>query len=58
MDIAALSTSMAMEQLSVSVNMAVMSKVLDTAEASAEVLTQMTESLAVPGLGENIDIMV
>ncbi len=57
MDIAALSTSMAMEQLSVSVNMAVMSKVLDTAEASAEVLTQMTESLAVPGLGENIDIM-
>lgn len=57
MDIAALSTSMAMEQLSVSVNMAVMSKVLDTAEASAEVLTQMAETLTVPGLGENIDIM-
>lgn len=57
MDIAALSTNMAMEQLSVSVNMAVMSKVLDTAEASAEVLTEMTEALAVPGLGENIDVM-
>lgn len=57
MDIAALSTSMAMQQLSVSVNMAVMSKVLDTAEASAEVLTEMTEALAIPGLGENIDIM-
>lgn len=58
MDIAALSTSMAMNNLNMNVNIAVMSKILDTAEATGEALTQMMESAVIPGLGENIDITV
>ena len=57
MDIPALSTYMSMGNLSTNVDIAVMSKILDTAEATGEALTQMMAAAAVPGLGENIDIM-
>lgn len=57
MDIPALSTYMSMSNLSMNVDIAVMSKILDTAETTGEALTQMIASVATPGLGENIDIM-
>ncbi len=56
MDISALSTYMSMSNLSMNVNIAVMSKILDTAEASGEALLQMTDAALTPGLGELIDI--
>lgn len=64
MDIAALSTSMSMEKLQVNVGYAMMSKVMDnmemTTEAMAEMLAsaaQISGGFAIPGLGENIDIL-
>lgn len=56
MDISALSTYMSMNQLSTNVDIAIMSKILDTAEATGEALTEMLEAAPVPGLGELIDI--
>lgn len=56
MDIQALSTYMSMSNLSMNVDIAVMSKILDTAEAAGEALTQMIEASPVPGLGEMIDV--
>ncbi|MCI9614159.1 MAG: putative motility protein [Dorea sp.] len=65
MDIAALSTAMSMEKLHVNVGYAMMSKVMDTMEMSTEAMAEMLEAAAqisggasVPGLGENIDILV
>lgn len=65
MDIAALSTSMSMEKLQVNVGYAMMSKVMDTMEMSTEAMAEMLEAAAqvsggasIPGLGENIDILV
>ena len=65
MDIAALSTAMSMEKLQVNVGYAMMSKVMDTMEMSTEAMAEMLESAAqisggaaIPGLGENIDILV
>ncbi|MCI9217502.1 YjfB family protein [Lachnospiraceae bacterium 42-17] len=55
MDIPALSTYMSMNNLSLNMDIAVMSKVLDTAEATGQALVQMAD--AIEGLGENIDIM-
>lgn len=55
MDIPALSTYMSMSNLSMNVDIAVMSKVLDTAEATGEALVHMAD--AIEGLGEIIDIM-
>lgn len=56
MDISALSTYMSMSNLSMNVDIAVMSKILDTAEATGEALAQMMDAAPVPGLGEIIDI--
>lgn len=58
MDIAALSTTISRGTLGVNVSMALMEKVLETAEETGEALTQMMESAAIPGLGEYIDIRV
>lgn len=58
MDIPALSTAMSMERLSTSVSFALMSKVMDTAEINSEAMIEMLDAAVVPGLGENIDIMV
>lgn len=57
MDIPALSMAMADYNVSSSISLAVMSKILDTAEATGEALTEMAASAAIPGLGENIDIL-
>lgn len=59
MDIPALSTMMSMERLSTNVSFAVMSKVMDVAASTSEAMIEMMDvAAAVPGLGENIDIMV
>lgn len=57
MDIPALSTMMSMERLSTNISFAMMSKVLDTAEVTGEVLTEMIDSIPVQGLGEHIDVL-
>ena len=65
MDIAALSTAMSMQQLHLNVSDAMMSKVMDTMEMSTEAMAEMMDAAAqisggaaIPGLGENIDILV
>lgn len=65
MDIAALSTAMSMDRLQMNVGYAMMSKVMDTMEMTGEAMEEMLNSAAqiasgaaIPGLGENIDIMV
>ncbi|MCI9618945.1 MAG: putative motility protein [Dorea sp.] len=65
MDIAALSTAMSMQQLHLNVSYAMMSKVMDTMEMSTEAMAEMMDAAAqisggaaIPGLGENIDILV
>ena len=65
MDIAALSTAMSMQQLHLNVSYAMMSKVMDTMEMSTEAMAEMIDAAAqisggaaIPGLGENIDILV
>ncbi len=65
MDIAALSTAMSMQQLHLNVSYAMMSKVMDTMEMSTEAMAEMMDAaaqisggVAIPGLGENIDILV
>ena len=65
MDIAALSTAMSMQQVHLNVSYAMMSKVMDTMEMSTEAMAEMMDAAAqisggaaIPGLGENIDILV
>ncbi|MCI9228741.1 MAG: putative motility protein [Dorea sp.] len=65
MDIAALSTAMSMQQLHLNVSYAMMAKAMDTMEMSTEAMAEMMDATAqisggaaVPGLGENIDILV
>lgn len=59
MDIPALSTMMSMERVSTNVSFALMSKVLDAAESTSEAMIEMMDAAAaIPGLGENIDIVV
>ena len=65
MDIAALSTAMSMDRLQMNVGYALMSKVMDTMEMTGEAMEEMLDSAAqiasgsvIPGLGENIDILV
>lgn len=57
MDIPALSTAMSMEKLSLNVSIAMMAKVMDTAEAAGEAMVEMMDAAVIPGLGENIDVM-
>ena len=57
MDIAAMSATISRGTLGVNISMALMEKVLDTAEQTGEALTQMMEKAATPGLGDYIDIM-
>ena len=65
MDIAALSTAMSMDKLQMNVGYAMMSKVMDTMEMTGEAMAEMLDTAAqvsggavIPGLGENIDILV
>lgn len=58
MDIGALSVSMSAASLSMNMGVAMLDKILDTAEVTGEVLTEMMESIPIAGLGEYIDIRV
>ena len=59
MDIGALSVSMSAASLSMNMGVAMLDKILDTAEVTGEVLTEMMmESIPVAGLGEYIDFRV
>ncbi len=58
MNIGALSVSMATSSASQSMNILMLDKVLDTAEETSDVLTEMMDSVTIPGLGEHIDIRV
>lgn len=59
MDISALS-SMSASQMVSNMGVALLSKVLDTAEVTGEALNEVIETASVPvsGLGENLDIRV
>lgn len=57
MDIAAMSLSLSACSTNTNISLAMMSKVLDTAEVTGEALTEMIESIPTPGLGEHIDIL-
>lgn len=58
MDIGALSVSMSAASFGMNVGVAMLEKVLDTAEVTGEMLTEMMESVPTAGLGEYIDIRV
>lgn len=65
MDIAGLSSVMSMEKLQMNVGYAMMAKVMDAMEMSTEAMAEMMDAAAqisggasIPGLGENIDILV
>ena len=55
MNIPALSATLSSLELSGELGIAVMSKALDTAEATGDAIAQMMEA-AVTGLGQNLDI--
>ena len=56
MNIGALSVSMSTASTSQSMSILMLDKVLDTAEETSDLLTEMMESVTIPGLGEHIDI--
>ncbi|MBQ8246967.1 MAG: YjfB family protein [Lachnospiraceae bacterium] len=63
MDIAALSTAMAQNNIGTKVSVAVLGKAMDTAETQGAQIVQMIDSAAMqrsvaPHLGGNIDISV
>lgn len=58
MNIAAYSIMNSQNQAMESIGIAVLAKVMDTAEAEAAQITQMMEQSVNPGLGANIDIRV
>ncbi len=58
MDISGLSVSMSTSSINTGLEVAMLSKVLDSAEIAGEALNEMMEAVAIPGLGENLDIQV
>ena len=58
MDISGLSISMSTSSINTGLEVAMLSKVLDSAEIAGEALNEMMEAVAIPGLGENLDIRV
>ena len=58
MDIAALSTSMAMSELANQVSVQVLAKSLDTVETMGEGMKKIMEMSVTPNIGGNIDISV
>ncbi len=58
MDISGLSVSMSTSSINTGLEIAMLSKVLDSAEIAGEALNEMMEAVAIPGLGENLDIQV
>ncbi|CAI6084205.1 YjfB family protein [Cohnella sp. JJ-181] len=58
MDIAAISTGMAMNDLRQQVGIAVIGKALDSARQNGQALVQMAQHAAQPHLGGSIDVRV
>ena len=58
MDIASLSTAMAMQQVNTEVSTAMLSKSLDFSGAVGDGLAKMMENSVTPYLGGNIDLSV
>ena len=58
MDISGLSVSMSTRSINTGLEVAITSKVLESAEIAGEALNEMMEAVAIPGLGENLDIRV
>ena len=58
MDISGLSVSISTSSINTGLEVAMLSKVLDSAEIAGEALNEMMEAVAIPGLGENLDIRV
>lgn len=58
MDISGLSVSMSTSSINTGLEVAMLSKALDSAEITGEALNEMMEAVAIPGLGENLDIRV
>ena len=58
MDISGLSVSMSTSSINTGLEIALLSKVLDSAEVAGEALNEMMDAVAIPGLGENLDIRV
>ncbi len=60
MDISGLSLSVSTDRISTGLELAVLSKALDTAEETGAVLAEMIgqATAMIPGLGEQIDIRV
>lgn len=58
MDIAALSTGLAMNKLTQQASIAVLGKALDNARQNSEAIIQMSQSIAQPHLGGSIDVRV
>ena len=58
MDISGLSVSMSTSSINTGLEVAMLSKGLDSAEIAGEALNEMMEAVAIPGLGENLDIRV
>ncbi len=57
MDVPAMSLSLSACETNTNISLAMVSKVLDTAEVAGEALTEMIESVPTPGLGELIDVL-
>ena len=58
MDIAAISMAMSQQNLMNNVNVALLSKSLDTVETAGADMVKMMEQSVQPNLGQNIDITV
>lgn len=58
MDISGLSVSMSTSSINTGLEIAMLSKALDSAEATGEALNEMIEAAVIPGLGENLDVRV
>ena len=58
MDIAAISMAMSQQNLMNNVNVALLSKSLDTVETAGADMVKMMEQSVSPNLGQNIDITI
>lgn len=58
MDIASLSTALSMSQVNNDVGVLMLSKQLDTVEATGDSMIKMMEQSVTPYLGANIDIRI
>lgn len=58
MDITALSTDLSQAKLQTGISFALLENTKELAETQAGALAEMMDSIAIPGLGEHVDISV